>query len=51
MKEQFAHIVLNPLTCTLGIVSEASDGSPARVGSMPTTALASRHALDSTDGQ
>ncbi|APP76884.1 hypothetical protein BJD12_18485 [Xanthomonas vesicatoria ATCC 35937] len=48
--EQIAHIELKPLTWTLGIGAEAAQGSPATVGSMQMTAVASMYALVTTDG-
>ncbi|WP_238692714.1 hypothetical protein [Xanthomonas dyei] len=50
MKEELAHLVLKPLTWTLGIGSEASQGSATRVSSMQMTAVARMYALDTTDG-
>ncbi|MCC8559279.1 hypothetical protein [Xanthomonas vesicatoria] len=50
MTEQIAHIELKPLTWTLGIGAEAAQGSPATVGSMQMTAVASMYALVTTDG-
>ncbi|MCC8671652.1 hypothetical protein LN461_20180 [Xanthomonas arboricola] len=50
MKEQVALLELRPLTWTLGIGAEAAQGSPATVGSMQMTAVASMYALVTTDG-
>ncbi|WP_223670227.1 hypothetical protein [Xanthomonas citri] len=50
MTEQFAHIELKPLTWTLAVGAEAAPGSPATVGSMQMTAVASMYALVTIDG-
>ncbi|SYZ52290.1 hypothetical protein CPBF367_10940 [Xanthomonas arboricola pv. juglandis] len=48
--EQIAHIELKPLTWTLAVGAEASQGSAVTVGSMQMTAVASMYALVTTDG-
>lgn len=50
MKEELAHLVLKPLTCTLGIGSEVSQDAATAVSSMQMTAVASMYALDTADG-